>query len=147
MERSNWILLLLGAPTAEGETPPLDPVRIMKGLFLLIQEGNLEDPPGYEFEPYHYGPVSMQIYDDLAELVEEGLVEQLAVPGYSWNKHQLSFRGTNCSEELRADLPEGVVEQIDKAKDTVSSLSFRALLRHVYGKYPEYAVNSVIGKV
>jgi hypothetical protein len=147
MERSDWILVLLGAPTAEGATRPLDPVRIMKGLFLLIEEGHLEDPPTYEFEPYHYGPVSLQVYDDLAELVEEGLIEALAVPGYSWKKYQLSFRGANCADELRAELPPSVVPQIDKVKNSVSSLSFRALLRYVYGNYPEYAVNSVIGRL
>lgn len=147
MERSDRLLLLLGAPTEEGETPPLDPVRIMKGLFLLNKEGNLDDPPDYEFEPYHYGPVSLEVYDDLPELVEKGLIEELAVPGYSWSKYQLSSEGTNRYQELRAASPQSAIAQVDKVKNTVSSLSFRALLRQVYSEYPQYAVNSVIGRL
>lgn len=147
MERSDWLLLLLGTPTEEGETPPLDPVRVMKGLFLLIEEGNLDDAPSYEFEAYHYGPVSVEVYADLAELVEEGLVEELAVPGYSWSKYQLSSEGADRYHELSAASPQSAMEQIDKVKNTVSSLSFRALLRYVYGKYPQYAVHSVIGRL
>lgn len=147
MERSDWLLLLLGSPTKEGTTPPLEPVRIMKGIFLLIMDGKLDDPPPYNFEPYHYGPVSLQIYDDLAELVEEGTIEALAVPGYSWRKYRLSPEGMARYEELHTDLELDVAQEIDRVKELVASLSFRALLRHIYSRYPEYAVNSVIGRL
>lgn len=147
MERSDWLLLLLGTPTDQAETPPLDPVRVMKGLFLLTEESNLDDPPSYEFHPYDYGPVSLDVYDDLAELVEEGLLEALSVAGYSWSKYQLSSTGSSRYQDLKAALPQSVLEEVQKVKNTVSSLSFRALLRYVYVNYPEYAVNSVIGRL
>lgn len=147
MERSDWLLLLLGSPTKEGATPPLEPVRVMKGMFLLVMDGNLDDPPPYNFEPYHYGPVSLEIYDELAELVEEDLVEAIPVPGYSWRKYRLSPRGSARYEELRVDLVPDVAQEIGRVKELVAGLSFRALLRHVYSRYPEYAVNSVIGRL
>ena len=147
MERSDWLLLLLGSPTEEGETPPLDPVRVMKGLFLLIEEGTLDDPPGYEFEAYHYGPVSLEVYDDLAESVDEGLIEALPVAGYSWCKYRVSEEGAARLAELQGELQTGVTEEIQRVKSLVSGLGFRALLRFVYCKYPAYAVNSVIGRL
>ena len=145
MERSDWLLLLLGSPTAGGDTAPLDPVRIMKALFLLIEEGNLDEPPPYQFEAYHYGPVSVEIYGDLADLEKKGMIEALPVPGYSWNKHQLSETGWLRHKELRAKLEAHVAEAIDRVKNFVSTRSFRALLRYVYSNYPAYAENSVVG--
>jgi len=147
MERSDWLLLLLGCPTKEGGTPPLEPVRVMKGMFLLVMDGNLDDPPSYNFEPYHYGPVSLEIYDDLAELVQDESIEALPVPGYSWRKYRLSPKGRARYEQLRAVLEPDVGEEIDRVKELIASLSFRALLRHIYSRYPEYAVNSVIGRL
>jgi len=140
-------MLLLGSPTKEGATPPLEPVRVMKGIFLLIMDGALEDPPPYEFHPYHYGPVSFEIYDDLAELVDEGMVKTLGVAGYSWRKYRLSPTGSDHYDELRADLAIDVAQEIDRVKELVAGLSFRALVRHVYRQYPQYAVNSVIGRL
>lgn len=147
MQRSDWLLLLLGAPTRDEATPPLDPVRIMKGLFLLIEEGNLDDGPGYDFQPYHYGPVSLQIYDDLDQLVNEGLVDALPVSGYSWAKYRLSEAGCTRFALLDADLSTRVRQEIIRVKEVVSRLPFRQLLRFVYSKYPEYATNSVIGRL
>ena len=147
MERSDWLLLLLGSPTKEGATPPLEPVRVMKGMFLLVMDGNLDDPPSYNFEPYHYGPVSLQIYDDLAQLAEEGTIEALPVLGYSWRRYRLSPEGMARYEELRTRLELDVGEEIERVKELVAGLSFRALLRHVYTRYPEYAVYSVIGRL
>lgn len=147
MERSDWLLLLLGSPTKEGATPPLEPVRVMKGMFLVVMDGNLDDPPSYNFEPYHYGPVSLEIYDDLAELVQEENIEALPVPGYSWRKYRLSAKGRARYEQLRAVLEPDVAQEIDRVKELIAGLSFRALLQHVYSRYPEYAVNSVIGRL
>jgi len=147
MERSDWLLLLLGSATKEGATPPLEPVRVMKGMFLLVMDGNLDDPPSYRFEPYHYGPVSLEIYDDLAELVEEDLVEAIPVPGYSWRKYRLSPRGMARYKELRADLAPHVAQEISRVKELIAGLSFTKLLQYVYSRYPDYAVKSVIGKL
>lgn len=147
MERSDWLLLLLGSPTAQGDALPLDPVRVMKGLFLLIEEGDLDEPPCYQFEPYHYGPVSLLVYDDLADLQEMGMIEALPVPGYSWSEYSLSREGKLRYRELREDLPPRGAEALDRVKGLVSTRSFRALLRYVYSNYPDYAVNSVIGRM
>lgn len=142
MERRDWLILLLGV----GEASALDPVRIQKGMFLLSQEAGLEDGEAYSFRPYDYGPFSSQIYHDLDDLVDEGVVAAEAVPGYTWSRYRLTAFGLAAAQEI--------VDQLDPArrasarsiislKQDVLSQSFNELLKHVYSRYPDYAERSV----
>ena len=71
-----WELLLLFLGTGKAANQELDPVRIMKGMFLLEKEGALE-PHSYDFEPYDYGPFSIALYNDLDLLEGKELIERL----------------------------------------------------------------------
>lgn len=142
VDRRDWLLLLLGLP----EPIPLDPVRVQKAMFLFAHEGPAPAAELYEFEPYDYGPFSGEIYRDLDRLVATGLVERIDTPGYTWKRFQASAAGQGEIHRIRARLSSdehrGLASLLE-LKRLVMALEFRALLQHVYRRYPEFAENSV----
>ncbi len=145
MTRRDWLLLLVAAGAGAVD---LDPVRVQKGLFLLAQEGGL--PPGqrYAFVPYNYGPMSAGVYRDADTLVRRGLLERVAVPGYSWGRLRVTEAGRARAAALRAAADRTEVERraigrLDEIHALVTSLCFADLLATIYDRYPAYAARSV----
>ena len=53
----------------------IDPIRVMKGMFIFGQEAPaewLQGIPLYEFQPYNWGPFCQDIYRDLDDLRAPG---------------------------------------------------------------------------
>ena len=142
MDRRDWLLLLLALKGAHG-TPALDPVRIQKGMFLLGQEGELSPEQTYDFEPLHYGPYSRQLRRDTESLVNNGLLKKEAVPGYTWSMYRLTPTGLERAQQLLQEAPRPQVELAYRIKQEITGVPFSELLKGVYDKYPDYAVNSV----
>lgn len=141
MDRQDWLLLLLAL---RDSSEPLDPVRLQKGMFLLAQEGGLPAAQRYEFRAFDYGPLSPEIYSDLDFLVGRGRVEQLAAPGYSWSRYKITPQGLMAaSRTLQDETSLAAVSHLAEIKRGVLRRDFASLLRYVYEKYPDYAVNSV----
>lgn len=138
------LLLYLGAPGTPQEF--MDPIRIMKGLFLFAQEAPqaFRKADGvYDFEPYHYGPCAFQIYDDLATLERAGILASQQVPGRSWKQYAVSEAGRKHLSAISGTWNPGAVEYLGVLKRWCASQTFTALLNAVYQKYPQYAVYSV----
>jgi uncharacterized protein YwgA len=133
--RRDWLLLLLDSG--------LDPIRIQKAMFLFAQESGAPDEDRYGFRPYNWGPFSQLIYSDLEALQQRGLVERVPKPGTTYALYQRTGDGDATATRLRSQADQGLIAGLDDVKETVSRLSFEGLLRYVYTKYPEYAVNSV----
>lgn len=78
--RKDIILLLLALPGCSGNKfePILGRTRMMKLLYLLDKEINVKKRLGlnsyYDFEAYHYGPFSKDVFDDIEFLRNVGLV-------------------------------------------------------------------------
>ena len=140
MTPRDWLLLYFALKGAPGG---LDPVRIQKGMFLLAQEGELPEGEAYDFGPYHYGPMSSQVYSDLEYLEATGLLEGTPVPGYSWNRYRATERGVEKAREFRDHANVDSVRKLFEIKQDVASKTFNALLRDVYARYPAYASRSV----
>jgi uncharacterized protein len=124
----------------------LDPIRIMKGQFLIAMETPAEWLPAdarYEFQPYNYGPYAPPIYTDLHELERSGLVTSRQALGQSWGYFSVTDAGKKTADAIAAAMPPQLVEYIASIRKFVTSLSFSQLLSAVYKRYPEYAVNSV----
>lgn len=138
--RTDYLLVFLGLPAAQFFT---DQIRVMKGMFLLAQEG----PPVlrnlYEFEAYDYGPFDTSIYHDLDVLTTSGLVEVSAIPGTNRRVYELSPRGEQEASALLRSLPNEVVDALQETKRLVTSMSFTKLLEYVYARYPKYASRSL----
>lgn len=120
---------------------PVDPVRIMKGLFLFSKEAEAPERLTYNFQAYSYGPCSFDIYHDLDMLVDEGLIERQPTSA-RWPVYIASERGALRAEQI-ATSESDLAGKLREIRLQVQSLSFRALLSHVYSRYPKSAKNSI----
>lgn len=133
----DWLLIYL----SECENKPVDPIRIMKGMFLHAQESPIPPSESYAFVPYTYGPFTKNIYQDLDNLEHQGLITRNS-QGPRWDYRACTATGLQKATLLRNRVSPDALTSIVSIKEKVLSLSFNDLLREVYSKYPEFAVNS-----
>jgi len=129
-----------------GSDRELDPIRIMKALFLFNMKAHpywLTSEARYTFKPYSYGPYSPQLTSDLSALSLKGYLTETRAVGQSWNYYKLTEKGRRLASEYVKQINPNALTYLHQLRDYVSSLSFSALLKAVYKMYPEYAVNSV----
>lgn len=143
MQKQDWLLVYLFLPS-KSKTSLIDPIRIMKGLFLFRMEFKDELKDFYDFTPYLYGPCSFEIYNDLIRLQLEGLVDDYSQPLSRWNYYRLTEKGQEQARILIKDIPSKLLTRLKAIKIKITSLSFLELLREIYKEHPEYAQNSVI---
>ncbi|MEM0006754.1 MAG: hypothetical protein QXR89_00595 [Candidatus Bathyarchaeia archaeon] len=140
MKREDILLSYIYLPVSEPNV--VSPLQIMKGLFLLSKELKLEN--FYIFEPYLYGPCSFDVYNDLNTLIRENLLTTIKfLPSY-WSYYKVTPQGADKSKKILQNMNQEIVAKMKEIKKTVISKGFIDLLRHIYEKYPEYAVNSII---
>lgn len=137
MMKKDWLLIALGER--------LEPIQVQKTLFKFAEESGAEESERYDFEPYNWGPCSFDIYDDLAELREEGLVE-FQPSGRGWNVYHVTEKGTQAGLELRESVNSDLVSTMDDIREYVTSRSFSRLLKDVYSDYPSSAERSLFEK-
>lgn len=140
MTDKDLLLLFIAQPTGESaEVAPVDPLRIMKGMFYFTRKF----PGLYEFEPYHLGPICFNIYDDLRMLVQEGMIATEDVPWQTWKTYYPTSKGVLRAAELQQIADANMVDELKARKNYVCSLNFLDLLRRIYSDYPEFASKSV----
>ena len=137
IRREDILLYFIYLPVREPNF--VTPIQIMKGLFLIKEK--LNPPDFYEFQPYLYGPCSFDIYRDLRKLLEEGMVISIPSPN-GWRIYGISSLGIKKCKKL--SFRKDMVDNIKQIKTFVVNKSFIELLKYIYKKYPEYAVNSII---
>jgi uncharacterized protein YwgA len=144
MRRRDWLLLFAAY---EGAPDGLDPIRFQKGLFLFAKRARVPDRSKDSFKPYDYGPMSPGIYSDLDRLVDDGLLERVAVPGKRWSRYKsgsATFReGQRILRQAQKEKLLEAARELFTIKQEVSGVGFSELLERVYAEHPEYAVNSV----
>jgi uncharacterized protein len=140
LNRRDWLLLYLDLPEGRFSS---DQIRVMKAMFLWSQEGPEPARDIYDFKPYDYGPFDTSIYHDIDALEAEGLLRVEEVPGTRRRIYRLTSEGENQAAGLRRQVRSDEIQQLREVKDLVTSLGFAALLKHVYTKYPDFAVRSV----
>jgi hypothetical protein len=138
------------APSPDEAIPGgLEPVRVQKGMFLLANEARLPAPQRYKFVAYNYGPMSRGVYRDVGLLLDERLVVERAVPGYTWGRIAPTARGRERARALAAgdrDATPARLARLREVRRTVTETGFEDLLRLIYRRYPKYAERSVFGK-
>lgn len=138
MERRDWVLLALGTP--EGHS--LSPVQLQKSLFLLGKELEREiDTDFYQFVPHNYGPFSRAIYADAESLAADGLVT--VERGGPYPTYRISADGVARLQNIKREASLPAQTYLARVVDWTKRLSFPALVRAIYARYPEYRVNSV----
>lgn len=56
------------------DTPWVDRIRVMKGIFLFQKRGGAPGDINYSFRPYDYGPFTPEIYREIDALTNNGFV-------------------------------------------------------------------------
>ncbi len=138
--KARWILLAL-------RQTPLDRIRIMKTLFLVWHRSGQNIPGYFEFEPYLYGPYSLEVYRVLDELTQQELIIQPPQAPQRWADHYLTTRGKEKAEEAVKSTDAKMRKLVEHVAQEVSQLGFRELLRNVYSEAPEFAANSLVKEV
>jgi len=128
--RQNMLLILLDlAGKIRGST------RLQKEVFLAQKEANV--PFGYDFELYHYGPFSSQIFSDIEDLEKNNLIRReistiTTLEGTETKRidYTLTPEGKHLAASLTSNRHR-LKEIVDKYNDK----PLWELLRYVYGKY------------
>lgn len=144
MKPRDWLLIFL--LPRHNEPVQIDPLRIIKGLFLLTKEAPLPQSEAYAFVPHYWGPFSKEVYDDLDNLEAEGCVKRTTVMGKSWRFAELTEKGIATAKGLVKDVPKLALSKLEASKGEATTRSFNDLLRYVYSRYPEFATNSIWSK-
>lgn len=126
---------ILGLLVNSGHT--LKRTQLVKLAFLLRKQTEVgKDPTFYDFVPYKYGPFSFALYRELDALERSGYFqsdgERLAiVPQMSGGVR-----------DLVDELPESTRFAVASVATRYKGMTHERLLRHVYERYPWYAVKS-----
>lgn len=147
--------------------------RLEKLLFLLKEEGGFGDiiSRDFEFQTYHYGPYSAEVYDVVEMLKDAGLVETRPrkITYYAEvsdadevirdpsepetnqvlktnivEDYRLTTEGQTVGKALFRRLSERQREHIERIKSHYNSMTLEDLLRYVYKRYPEASSKSKI---
>lgn len=142
-ERTRESIVLAIAAGAEGPFD-LDPIRLMKGCFLVSQRGRAEWKAAFNFKPFAYGPFDRAVYRVRDALLARGLLqedEHGRYPAYS-----LSDEGRATVERIREEFGDADAHWLARIGAYVTSKSFWQLLDEVYTAYPDFAVRSVVAR-
>ncbi len=129
---------------ADGADGPyhLDPIRLMKGCFLVAQRGREEWKRLFDFRPYDYGPFDQGVYRARDALVSRGLLS--VTQGTRYPTYSLTEQGRARAREVARQLGQPDARWLARVGRYVSSKSFGRLLEEIYAAFPEYATRSVV---
>lgn len=133
-------VVLLIAAGADGDYP-LDPIRVMKGCFLVTRRGKQEWRSLFSFQPYDYGPFDSAVYRARNSLVAQDLLEEDGKSRHG--SHTLTEDGRARVAELREQIGDTYANWFAQIGKFVTERSFSKLLDDVYAEYPDYAKNSL----
>jgi len=139
LDRQDVILLL--AAGADGPYD-LDPIRLMKGCFVVSQVGRADWREIWDFEPYSYGPFDTSVYRARDALLARGLLHSDRSGRYS--AYKLTDMGRSRVDEILEGLDDKSASWLQRVGSWVTSKSFKDLLDEIYDRFPEYATRSVM---
>ncbi len=110
---------------------PLGRLELTKLAFLLrFEKPSAGGSAFFDFVPYHYGPFSFSLYQELGKLEVQGYISSV---DDSWTLGEVPPPPLTDSQ-TRSDIA-GLLRRF-------SSVSTDELVDYVYAKYPRYTVNS-----
>ena len=136
-------ILLLLAAGAEGPYP-FDPIRAMKGCFIVSEIGRNDWREQFGFRPYDYGPFDPSVYRARDALLQKGLLEAHATSRYA--SYGPTEAGRERVAQLQAQLSDEDARWLRQVGQYVSSRSFTDLLDEIYAQFPKYAERSVYAR-
>lgn len=140
-DRTREEIILTIAAGAHGSYD-LDPIRLMKGCFLVSQHGREGWKAAFHFKPYAYGPFDQGVYQARDALLARGLLH--ADDHGRYPSYHVSDEGQAEVERVRNQLGEADAAWLGRIGAYVTSKSFSKLLEEVYAAFPDFAVRSVV---
>ena len=139
MNRRDLVLAILAA--AEGRS--YTPVQIQKAVFVICEQfpNLIDDGPGFNFQPYDYGPFDSDVYSELAQLQLSGDAVIAPAARGNWNTYAASETGIERGDRLLCDAT--ARDYVLKISAWVRSLSFNSLVKSIYDAYPHMRANSI----
>lgn len=174
LDQTDLVLVLLAAETRDpAQRFRCDGItRLEKLLFLLEAEDEYKDfgaeiGEPFNFEPYHYGPYSKEVYNavdllkalrllrerradvgsglDLSEESEAlGLEDLNELDSYIERQFLLTEDGKAVARLLSTRISDRGKRMLTDLKDRFGRMPLRQLLRYVYSNHPEFAAKSRI---
>ena len=138
VDRQDVMLLIADGA---GGTFSLDPIRLMKGCFIVAEIGPPEWRDLFEFRPYDYGPFDPSVYRARDALVGKGLLEARPVGRYS--HYAITDAGRERANEIAGGMDQRIAQWLRDIGHWVTSKSFNDLLREIYDRFPDYATRSI----
>ncbi len=141
MNRRDLVLAVL----ASSEGRPYTPVQLQKAIFLITKNvpDIVDDGPGFNFEPYDYGPFDSGVYLEADNLSRAGSAV-IAPSGYGrWNTYAATDAGLKPGTDILNGLQEEIRQYIKDISTWVRAQSFSSLVKSIYQAYPETAANSI----
>lgn len=140
MDRRGLVL----AAMSPARTAPFTPVQVQKMFFLLDDRATKGiGGPYFAFEPHHYGPFDKEVYDELEDLANEGLVEVLDIGRAGVRTYRLTEQGYDIGKGVISGLGDSVQEYMGEVASYVRELTFSELVSAIYAEYPEMRQNSI----
>lgn len=143
--------LLLALLNADDEGTISGRTRLQKLVFLAQEEfSDALDLSEYEFYPYHYGPFSKELLNDIEALERAGLVSERNVDLSRGEKYiyELEDDGKDELRQFLSTLPRSERQDIEERAKLVETnfndISVSRLLEYVYNQYESYAEESVL---
>ncbi len=133
-------LILLLADGAEGPYD-LDPVRVMKGCFIISQAGRPAWRTLFQFRPYDYGPFDTRVYNARDALLSDGLLR--ADRSGRYDSYTLTDDGEARISEITEELGQHDADWVRSIGRYVTSKSFSKLLDEIYIRWPDFTTQSV----
>ena len=133
-------VMLLIADGADGPFP-LDPIRLMKGCFIVAEIGPDEWKRLFEFRPYDYGPFDPSVYRACDALLGKGLL--VATPAGRYSHYTITETGRERASSIATEMDPSLAEWLRNIGHWVTSKSFNDLLREIYDRFPDYASRSI----
>jgi hypothetical protein len=142
VNRRDLVLAILAAANGRSYTP----VQIQKAVFVICDQlpHLIDDGPGFNFQPYDYGPFDSDVYSEIGALQREGAAI-IAPSGIgNWNTYAATDAGVDAGDEfLYQVIDEDDRVHIERISKWVRSLSFTTLVKSIYEAYPRMRANSI----
>jgi hypothetical protein len=134
--------LVPAALAAGGRNAVFSPAQVQKLFFLLDREAaRWLNGPHFHFQPYDYGPFDRAVYDVLATLKSDKLVE---IDHNGWYRtYSLTEDGFVEGGRALAQIEAPAAAYIEQVVTWVKARDFKSLVSAIYAKYPDMRVNSV----
>jgi uncharacterized protein len=141
MSRSELVLALLASTGGRAYTP----AQLQKTAFLVTKnlQGIVSQGPGFDFEPYDYGPFDKDVYLEAQALRDVGAAEIAPAPSGRWVTYAATQQGVAAGQEILGRLPVAYQEYVRNVAQWAQAQSFSSLVKAVYDIYPEMRVNSI----